>query len=266
MQTGYEEELNRVREYFRIASSELKTKNRFSNEKLDKVVRSLVNEKLNNEPLRKGSILYRARKYTEADAGNRFLYHSADVFQGYDEKGSFVNKAAPNEGRCNPQFIPYLYACNAPSCCISEIRPRIGEYISVAEIKITYPLNILSLATDCILSCGEPSLIPPIPDSTVILFLTDIFSKPYEENGDYLMTQYLAEKIKNEGYDGISFYSSVCADADRTNFTIFNYENCKPTSSKLCKIENVSVSYTFDPSEQKRTEEPLSEELLAKCF
>ena len=47
MQSTYEKELCQVREYFKKASDELKTKNRFSNEILDKVVRALVFEEMN---------------------------------------------------------------------------------------------------------------------------------------------------------------------------------------------------------------------------
>lgn len=245
-ESTYERELLQVLDYFKTAAEELKRKNRFTNEKLDRVVSALVNGDMNAEVIKKGTVLYRARKYTEADAVKRFLYNTSDCFQGYDKDGSFVNPNANKEGRCNPQYIPYLYVAESRSCCISEIAPRIGDFVSVAEIRTNKPLKILSLATSSAVSNGEPSIIPGIPDSTVILFLAGLFSKRHERDGDYLMTQYLSEKIKNLGYDGISFFSSVYTGVENANYTIFNYDSCEAINSKMCKISNISIDYTFD--------------------
>lgn len=244
--SSYERELLQVLAYFREAADELKVKNRFANEKLDRVVNALVYADMNAEIIRKGTILYRARNYTELDAAKRFLYCDREVFQGYDKDGSFVNPKADKEGRCNPQYIPYLYVAESRGCCIAEISPRVGEYVSVAEIKVNKPIKILSLAKQSAVSKGEPSIISGIPDSTIILYLEGLFSKRHEKDGDYLMTQYLSEKVKNAGYDGISFFSSVYTGTDRTNITIFNYHTCEAINSKLCKISDIAIEYTFD--------------------
>ena len=70
--------------------------------------------------------------------------------------------------------------------------------------------------------------------------LSSFFSKPYGKDGDYLICQYVSEYIKNIGYDGIRFFSSrvlqkFCDDCF-VNYTIFNYNKCKPISSDLLYV------------------------------
>ena len=236
-------ELVRVVEYFKEALDELKYKNRFSNEKLDDIVTALTSESSNTQEFNRIR-LYRARKYTEPDAVARYKNPSDPPFQGYDEKNSFVNPKGI-EGRCNPQFIAYLYAANTVDCCIAEIHPGIDQVISVAEIVAIQPLKILRLSKTFAISSGK-SIIQNVPDSTTILYLQNLFSKPHSEDGDYLLTQYLSEKIKGQGFDGISFFSSVYKDQAKNNrninFTIFNYNKCKAVSSELYKVDAIKLS------------------------
>lgn len=243
-----DKDLIKVNEFFNLAIEELKTQNRFSSERLDKVVDSLVNEKSNVITLKKGTILFRARKYTEADAEERFQNPDNNVFQGYDEEGSYANRNAPNEGRCNPAYIAYLYAAESIECCINEIGPHIGDIISVAEIRVNKSLKVLKLAKPFAQSSCSSSIIKNIPDCIVVLYLQNLFSKPRKNPWDYWLTQYIAEKIKNKGFDAISFFSSVYKGEGRTNFTVFNLDKCKEINSKLCKVSNIKVDCSFDPS------------------
>lgn len=260
-------EIELINEFFSSVNEELKSKNRFSNEKLDKLIDSLVSEESNTEEIEVGTAFFRARKYTENDAETRFRKPSETLFQGYDKVNSYANLQAPNEGRCNPIFIPYLYVAESIPCCIHEIGAHIGDIISVAEISVKEPLKILSLSKRFAISSRAPSIIEDIPDSTITLLLEGIFSKRHEKQWDYLTTQYIAEKVKNKGFDGISFFSSVYSGDDRTNYTIFNLEKCEAVKSKLCKISNITVEYTFDaPSNVEVDREYLESDEAAEEF
>lgn len=262
-----DQEIEIIYEFFDTVNEELKSKNRFSNDKLDKLIDVLVNEETNIEELEAGTIFFRARKYTENDAKTRFLSPPETSFQGYDKVNSYANLHAPNEGRCNPIFIPYLYVAESVPCCIHEIGAHIGDIVSVAEIKVKEPLKILSLSKRFAISNGMPSVIEGIQDSTITLLLEGIFSKRHEKQWDYLTTQYIAEKVKNKGFDGISFFSSVYSGDDRTNYTIFNLEKCEAVKSKLCKISNIAVEYTFDaPSNVEVDREYLESDEAAEEF
>lgn len=203
----------------------------------------------------------------EPDAEYRFLHQKKNSFNGYDSEGSFVNKRGV-ERRCNPQFIPYLYAANSVDCCLAEIRPVLREYVSVAEIKSIKRIKILSLSKSFALSSTGESLVSGVLDTTVVLYLEQLFSKPYEAEGDYLLTQYISEKIKNAGFDGISFYSSVydgCGNKENSiNYTILNYRKYEPISSKLYKITAIKIESTCDPTPY--TKDPSGEENVDDYF
>ena len=133
--------------FFTEAKNEILYKNRFENEKLDKIVTFLINSQANKIKLRKNSIYYRARIYNEPDAQKKFLECRGLGFKGYDEENSFVNKNASTilDGRCNPRWISYLYISQSKACSIHEIKPNIGSYISVAQILVNENLKILDL-------------------------------------------------------------------------------------------------------------------------
>lgn len=238
-----------ISECFNNIEEELKNKNRFSNEKLDILVNALTSENSNIEVFNKIT-LKRARIYNKADAVERFLNPTNTPFNGYDKEDSFVNLQGNSEGRCHPKYAPYLYAANSVECCIAEINPSIGSIVSVADIRANQELRILNLSKNFAISSKVSSLISDVTDSDVFLYLQNLFSRPHQVDEDYYLTQYISEKIKNSGFDGLSFHSSKYADKDslgRTkhgyNYVIFNYEKCEAVSSKLYRVETIKYGF-----------------------
>lgn len=235
--------LQKVYNFFIEAKKELKTKNRFSNEKLDSLIKFLIGLNSQIENIDEGVLLYRGRIYDKEDAEKRFK-NDDSIFQGYDKENSFVNTKIElvNDGRCNPRFIPYLYAAESPICCIHENRPNIGSYVSIAKIIINEKIKILNLAMKFMMCNAEPYFLENVSNSTVLFYLSNFFSKPFQNEGDYILTQYISEKIKNEGFDGISFHSAVYSGKNNTNYVIFNYDKCEVVGSRLYKVNNIKMS------------------------
>ena len=235
-----------VSAFFECANDELRKKNRFTNQNLDSVVDALLSENSNIIEISEG-IFKRARIYDKADRNIRYFNPPKSRFKGFNSKDSFVNKNG-NEGRCNPKFIPYLYVADSVECSIAEINPGIDSVVSVANIKTKEKLRIVSLSSGFATSNTKGNIIKDIPDCWVILHLQHLFSLPYKEDGDYLLTQYISEKIKSAGIDGISFNSSKYAyegtQGSRNhgvNYVIFNYDKCKPVSSKLYRVKYINM-------------------------
>ena len=235
-----------ISEFFERANNELKKKNRFTNRSLDTVVDVLLSENSNIIEISDGT-LKRARIYDKTDKVDRYYNPPKSRFKGFNAKDSFVNKEG-NEGRCNPKFIPYLYAADSLNCSIAEINPRIDSVVSVANIKIKENLRLVSLSSGFSISSAKGSIIETVPDCWVILYLQHLFSLPYKEDGDYLLTQYISEKIKSTGIDGLSFNSSKYAYVDEqgnrehgVNYVIFNYDKCKAVSSKLYRVKSIEM-------------------------
>lgn len=235
-------DLNAVYDFFIEADNALKHKNRFSNKNLDKLVAALIGNECCHGSLEKGTMLYRGRIYSERDAATKYYDHSRKVFKGYNRADSFVNLKAPKEGRCNPQLIPYLYVTSSPECSIHEIRPNINEYVSVANIKVLDRVSFINLSLDVLSGDATQSLVPGVYDITVLFYLNEMFSKPTRQSEDYLLSQYIAEKIKNYGFDAIAYRSAAYNGKENICYAIFNYTKCKATSSKLYQVKDVLVS------------------------
>ena len=74
--------------------------------------------------------------------------------------------------------------------------------------------------------------------------LSEEFSKPvspFDGDIDYLPTQYIAELIKIEGYNGFKFKSSL---AEGDNFVFFNENHFEFKETSLHRVQNILVEYT----------------------
>lgn len=127
-------------------------------------------------------------------------------------------------GRANPLGIPYLYVASTAETAIAEVRGHKGESVTVLEYNTKRDLDLYDLR--------EPkNTISPFEFLDEIEFiyahmpyltlLENELSKPVipsKANLEYLSSQYLCEMIKQIGYHGIIYKSSI---ADGNNYVIF---------------------------------------------
>ena len=156
--------------------------------------------------------------------------------------------------------------------CIIEVRPIISDIISVATVKITNDLNIFDLTSfskydlkfgvediinnniELLKYCSKYDSLDDCLDNIIDKEFQSLyygFSLPNKGNViDYIPTQYISELLKNIGFDGIRFNSSL--NKNGINITIFNHENnCEFINSYLYNISDIKVYYsklkdTFD--------------------
>lgn len=115
------------------------------------------------------------------------------------------------EGRINAKGIPCLYCASEMDTAISEVRPRVGTYVSVARLVIRRPLNIV----DC--SINPPPLVhnDGLHERRLITWrvwstINRAFSEPVmptDDLADYAPTQVLAEAFRLNGFDGVMYGS-----------------------------------------------------------
>ncbi|MCT6815327.1 MAG: RES family NAD+ phosphorylase [Lysinibacillus fusiformis] len=207
----------------------------------------------NQKILSEGTIIYRARLFNEdtsfinyLDASgqrsesdkNMYFEHLIDTkkktgFWGYNSDESFVPPENSNitDGRANPSFIKYLYTAEDPYTAMVEIRPYLNSKISIAGIKVIEEIKVVDFSYDSLRN------LETIGEILMYLIMED-FSKPSDSNkSDYIPTQYVAEFIKNLGFDGIRFTSSLHKKG--RNITIFKYKKCKVIGSKLYEINDI---------------------------
>jgi len=197
-------------------------------------------------------------------------------FWGFDKDGSDAPPSENvNHGRVNPPGISCLYAANSVSTAISEIQPSIGQTVSIGRIKTLKDLNIFDFDFSKTYKDSDfmdQSVVEikkqiGISIGKIAIFfnvLSDLFSRPAMGNVDnYYATQYLSEYIKELGFDGIIYKSSLKKGG--SNIVLFdtsrdednNPKNYKILSSSVYKIESIKISTMqilpkYDPENTKK--------------
>lgn len=111
-------------------------------------------------------------------------------------------------GRLNRTGISYLYLASDARTAAAEIRPHPGHRVSVGEFRCNEPLRIASFNSDIVNFIGSEAEL----DLFHFIHSTDsLMSEPVvpEEAARYSVTQLIADCLRQRGYDGVSYRSSV---------------------------------------------------------
>lgn len=158
-------------------------------------------------------------------------------YKGYNADDSTAPKSdLIGNQRANPDHIRYLYLCEDEVTPIYEIRPIIGEQVSVAKFVLQKEIKVYDLTLDIQDHMTNPDYEWPSLYNTI----GQMFSRP--NNGDllqYIPTQYLAEEIKRMGFDGLRFNSSLHKGG--VNVVLFDPEICKAVSSELVDVAGIEL-------------------------
>lgn len=195
-------------------------------------------------PVESGRILYRGRIYKETDQFERWDKYDiseGQPFRGYGKAESFVNNnlSEIKGNRCNYKGEQCLYVSEKRETCYVELRPQANTLISLAEIVVVKPLNVLDFS-----SSGAIGNTMEMAD--FFLALNSELNKPvYSSEDGYRFTQFVAECVKELGFDGIRYSSAfnTLTMKDRgKNIAIFNFEKCEAHSSELVFVKSVDVN------------------------
>ena len=152
-------------------------------------------------------------------------------------------------GRSNPENISYLYLAEDPLTCVYEVRPTIGQHVSIATFRLTKDIVVYDLVSN---SEGKDNLHNPL----LFNYIEKRFSTP--NAGDtlhYLPTQFLSEVIKEMGFDGIRYRSSLKQDG--VNVVLFSDQNCKVINSEVVDVMGINLDVV--PSELYQMESMLKQ-------
>lgn len=165
-------------------------------------------------------------------------------FWGYDKAQS---DAPPNDkapaGRANPKNISYLYIAEDIKTALMEVRPSLTQEASIATIRINKKLKLFDF---CYVDPTEEEQ----GKSLDLSIISSAFSAPnFGGEDNYYATQYLCEFIKELGFDGIRFYSSL--NPDGRNVVLFNTnvdpltkcKNYEIMESKVYAITKLDLEY-----------------------
>ena len=170
--------------------------------------------------------------FINSEKTQRIKHRIESGFQGFDAIGSSAPPiGTASAGRCNPEGVSYLYAALEEHTAIAEIRPFIKDSISVATLDPARDLCLVNFDF-------KPTEVVNGRDFLFNNIQRDFSMINKTQNGDYLITQFIASLIEHLGYDGLCFRSSLVKDG--TNYVIFNPFDCPAISSKLVYLSEVN--------------------------
>jgi hypothetical protein len=160
-----------------------------------------------------------------------------------------INQAT--EGRANSVGIPVLYLGTTIQTVISEVRPWVGAWVSVADFKVQRGLKALDLSQGHGQSSfsvvgfrhlGEKPLAREVKEKAVWIDIDNAFSQPVtlsDDAADYVPTQILAELFRDAGYDAIVYKSQF----EEKGFNVVLFDpgdadilNCAPYEVKSLEV------------------------------
>ncbi len=158
-----------------------------------------------------------------------------------------VDKASA--GRANTAGQVVLYVADEEKTAVSEVRPALGFYVSVANLTLKRVCRVLDLTKEL------PELNPFEGDSIgwhveirgLLNRLGEEMSRPLERADDktlYIPCQRLAEYIHQNGYDGIRYPSAL--NPSGSSIVFFDPEIAESREAKLVKITEVTFEYKID--------------------
>lgn len=155
-------------------------------------------------------------------------------------------------GRGNPEGISYFYAASDIATAISEVRPQIDEIVTVAEFRFTSPPQLVDLRnpnhTFTPFGHEDETNLDEIRnvDLPLLAHFGRQLSRPIHSHRsrlDYLPTQYLSERIKNAGYHGIVFKSSMSSNLSGFNYLLFTSDALSRVVQHEYRVTRISLDY-----------------------
>lgn len=154
-----------------------------------------------------------------------------------------------SDGRVNPRGIPCLYMATDDATAVSEVRPAIGAYVTVAVMKCLRELKLIDCSVQAnrqIMYLKEPERVEM--ENVVWSDIGRAFSAPTDRSDDaaeYAPTQILAEKFRSLGYDGVAYKSSFGEDG--YNIAIFSIDDFEVGWCRLFRVKDITHKIEQQP-------------------
>lgn len=206
--------------------------------------RMITRNNLMRHKLEPGTTLYRCRIIKEKDweTSNNGISIEHNHITGFDKYNS---KEPPlglaPDGRANCPGSTYLYVANNKYTACAEVRPRLMDFISVAEFKVCRSLVILDFSENQ----NVHSLTSDDDNVSIAKLITNVmyeFCSVVSNSEKYTVTQYISDYIRKHGIDGICYRSSL---TNGKNYTIFNCaeDNIQFQSSSIYFCQNINYDF-----------------------
>ena len=143
------------------------------------------------------------------------------------------------EGRFNRARVSILYLASDEPTAVAELRPHPGHLISTAKFLLKRDLRVANFARHDIRNFLSDSR---LEDLRKILSIADVLNVPVQpEHRDlFAITQLFADSVRAEGFEGLTFRSSVGVG---TNLTCFASDAFEMVAGSEAVQEVLSLQY-----------------------
>ncbi|MCK1650360.1 RES family NAD+ phosphorylase [Bradyrhizobium sp. 149] len=160
-----------------------------------------------------GTRFFRARIGIDARYADHsdFGWRRTIVRQPY--RGTALSAPPPpraSGGRLNRAGVSFLYLASDAATAAAEVRPHPGHYLSIGEFECQQDVKIASLDADIMQYAGNEHEL----DLFHFLYSADqLMATPVlpEKTARYSITQLIADCLRQKGFEGVSFRSSIGA-------------------------------------------------------
>ncbi len=231
-------------------------------------LREIVNELMKHIDVKmilKQRRYFRAREIDPADDDKSCLDGYKTGFYGYDaQKSSAPPSKDAKAGRANTKHCPVLYLAEDPYTALAELRPGKRVNISIAEFEILENLNVPSFQYSEKPYPNDLNGFILKPNHWEYLWnrLSLAFYMPVNNDNEYHITQGIAKCIKELGYDGVEYNSSLSANG--TNLVIFDPNKARALNSK--RYQTHAVLYYAEEVLPRQNNEKLVPKSITEKF
>lgn len=179
--------------------------------------------------------------------GNKFYRARINALEKKYECFPLKQMGAPpaheaSHGRVNPVGIPYLYLASNIDTAVSEVRPWIGCKITVAEFALKKGISVVNFSNKVSRNALKDEQCE-VKEGIWRDWISYLFSMPFDPRDDiaYIPTQYISERFKKEGFDGIIYDSALYEDEDSYNLCLFDVSAAKPLKRSKVTVNSMGI-------------------------
>jgi hypothetical protein len=159
--------------------------------------------------------------------------------------------------RGNQQGQPVLYVAGDETTAVYEVRPSLGDVVSVGRLRLTRPATVCDLMDD--LAHVTPFVSTRAEfkryeqnfrESAVRATYGARLARPVrrsDEAEDYLETQFLVTIISRAGFDGVRYRSSQRGKTEGVNYLFFDPYIAEPTAD-VHEVKLTHIELTLTPN------------------
>lgn len=194
-----------------------------------------------------GTKFFRARIGVEAKFADHsdFGWRRSIVRQPYSE----TSLGAPpppraSGGRLNRAGVSFLYLASDAATAAAEVRPHPGHFLSIGEFECREDIKIASFDADIMQFAGSEYEL----ELFHFLYSADQFmATPVlpDKTARYSITQLIADCLRQKGFEGVSFRSSISAGK---NLCVFKPELFAPVEGSAVVQQVKSLVYELAAS------------------